>query len=114
MDEFLSTYRVKYLAKFPENTSPSKGSTVKVHYVGTFPNSGVKFDSSRDRNTPFQFKLGQGQVIKCWDTVVAQMKKGERMHFVCPYQTAYGERGAGTVIPPKSDIAFDVELLDFK
>ena len=114
MENFIKYFQVKYINQLPNNATPTRGNVVKVHYTGSFPDSGKKFDSSRDRNSPFEFKLGQGQVIKCWDQVVANMRKGERMYFVCPFSTAYGERGAGRAIPPNTDIAFDVELIDFK
>ena len=94
------------------NGSPKTGNTVQVHYVGTLTD-GTKFDSSRDRSQPFSFTVGIGQVIQCWDTLTLQMTKGELAKFTCPYQSAYGEQGYPPVIPPKSTLIFEVELLDF-
>lgn len=88
------------------------GQLMIVHYTGAFLN-GKKFDSSRDRNEPFTFVLGKGQVIKGWDEGIGLMRIGDRATFIIPYNLAYGEKGRGT-IPPKSTLIFDVEFLDMK
>ena len=88
------------------------GKKVKVHYTGTLLN-GTKFDSSRDRNEPFEFTLGQGQVIKGWDEGIAMMNVGGKATFIIPSSIAYGERDMGQ-IPPYSTLVFDVELMDVK
>ncbi len=91
-----------------------KGNAVKVHYTGWLYNNGqkgAKFDSSVDRNQPFQFALGGGMVIKGWDEGVAGMKVGEKRILIIPANLGYGARGAGAVIPPNATLMFEVELL---
>ncbi|KAG5588783.1 hypothetical protein H5410_049217 [Solanum commersonii] len=91
---------------------PSKGDEVEVHYVGTLLD-GTQFDSSRDRGTPFKFKLGEGQVIKGWDEGIKTMKKGEKALFTIPPDMAYGESGSPPTIPPNATLQFEVELLSW-
>lgn len=110
---FVSTYNPEYLKEGNNKDYPSNGSYVTVHYTGTFLD-GKKFDSSLDRKDPFVFQLGVGQVIKCWDEVVAHMSLNEKITVTCPSNLAYGSRGAGGVIPPNTDLKFTIELLSYK
>jgi FKBP-type peptidyl-prolyl cis-trans isomerase FkpA len=91
------------------------GQNVTVHYTGWLRNddgsTGAKFDSSKDRNDPFQFSLGAGQVIRGWDEGVQGMKVGGKRRLTIPASLGYGARGAGGVIPPNATLIFDVELL---
>jgi len=94
-------------------TFPKPGQTVQVHYTGTLTN-GNKFDSSRDRGKPFEFKIGAGQVIRGWDEGVAKMSVGSKAKLTCSPDYAYGERGYPGVIPQNATLIFDVELIKIK
>jgi hypothetical protein len=92
---------------------PKKGETVLVHYTGMLTD-GTKFDSSHDRRDPIAFPLGEGAVIKGWDEGIAQLGVGDHAVLVIPPQLAYGEKGAGGVIPPNATLVFAVGLVDVK
>lgn len=103
-----------YYVKTQDGTGekPSKGSTVKAHYTGCLLD-GTVFDTSIERGEPIEFVLGVGQVIPGWDEGIALMSKGEKAVLYIPYYLAYGDRDLG-VIPPFSNLVFEVELIDFK
>jgi len=95
-----------------EGPAAKAGDNVTVRYVGVAHSTGEEFDASWNRNEPFQFQLGAGQVIAGWDQGVAGMKVGGQRRLVIPSSLGYGQRGAGGVIPPGAALVFDVELLD--
>jgi peptidylprolyl isomerase len=99
-----------YMVKSTEGASPVSGKGVAVHYTG-YLDDGTKFDSSVERDQPFQFVLGAGQVIKGWDEGIALLKVGEKARFIIPSSLGYGESGYPPVIPQNATLTFDVELV---
>lgn len=97
-----------------EGAEAQSGHHVTVHYTGTLLTNGKKFDSSHDRQQPFSFDLGAGQVIRGWEKGVAGMKIGGKRKLTIPAHEGYGERGAGAVIPPNATLVFEVELLNVR
>ena len=96
-----------------DGQAASVGDTAVVHYTGWLTDD-TKFDSSVDRGAPFEFGVGQGNVIRGWDEAVALMKIGDKWRLTLPSDLAYGDRGVGGVIPPDATLIFEVELLDLK
>ena len=115
LDEGIETGSgLKYvITKEGSGSKPEKGALVRAHYTGMLTN-GTKFDSSRDRNQAFEFRVGTGQVIKGWDEAFLDMEKGEKRLLMIPSDLAYGDRGRPPIIPPKATLIFDVELVDIK
>lgn len=91
-----------------QGPQPGASDTVRVHYRGTFPD-GREFDSSYKRGQPIEFPLNR--VIKCWTEGVQRMKVGGKAQLTCPSAIAYGDKGAGNVIPPGATLLFEVELI---
>jgi|CXWL01.1.fsa_nt_gi FKBP-type peptidyl-prolyl cis-trans isomerase FkpA len=114
MQEVTTASGLKYTELVVGTGAEAKaGQMVTVHYTGWLLD-GTKFDSSVDRNDPFAFALGRGQVIRGWDEGVAGMKIGGKRKLTIPADLGYGSRGAGGVIPPNATLVFEVELLGVK
>ena len=104
---------LRYLVRNPgTGNPPALGAEVVVHYDG-YLLDGTKFDSSRDRGSPFVFRVGTGSVIKGWDEAVGTMKTGEKRTLIVPWWLAYGAEGKGS-IPPHATLVFEVELLEIR
>jgi len=102
-----------FMIKEGVGAQATTGQTVSVHYTGKLAD-GTKFDSSYDRNAPIEFPLGEGRVIPGWDEGIALLKVGGKATFIIPPSLAYGEKGAGGVIPPNATLIFEVELMGVK
>ena len=89
-----------------------KGAWVKVHYTGKLAD-GTIFDSTKPSGAPREFRVGVGRVIRGWDEGLVQLRKGQKATLTCPPEFAYGEKGAGSVIPPNATLIFDVEVVSF-
>lgn len=114
MVDSIQKFKVQVLKAGDNISFPKKGNTVRVHYEGFFAKSGSKFDSSRDRNETFEFNLGSGQVIQGWEEIVPHMSIGQIVRFQLPHQWAYGAEGLPGLIPPFSNLIFEVELISYE
>jgi peptidylprolyl isomerase len=113
-DEVATASGLKYIDMVDgTGATPKKGQTLTVHYTGTLEN-GKKFDSSVDRGQPYEFRVGEGAVIKGWDEGLASMKVGGKRKLIIPPALGYGQRGSPPNIPPNSILLFDVELLSVR
>jgi len=112
-EEMMTDSGLKYVdMKVGDGESPQAGQLVTVHYTGWLED-GTKFDSSVDKNRPFEFTIGAGGVIKGWDEGVMTMKVGGKRKLTIPPELGYGARGIGP-IPPNSTLIFEVELLTIR
>ena len=110
-EEFWSQLRAEIAQPGEEGEVTKNGDKLTVHYIGILED-GTKFDSSVDRGQPFQVTLGAGQVIQGWDLGLVGMKKNEVRRLFIPSQLGYGEQGSGEIIPPNSNLIFEVQLLE--
>ncbi|MCX7954737.1 MAG: FKBP-type peptidyl-prolyl cis-trans isomerase [Bacteroidales bacterium] len=112
-DTFTTIEGLKYIIVSEQKNQPLPqiGDIIEVNYTGYFKDGKI-FDSSIKRGKPIRFELGKGQVIKGWEIGVSKLHKGEKARLIIPYQLAYGENGRPPLIPPKSDLIFDIELLN--
>ena len=108
--EFEKKFKVEHIKEGDGKTFPKKYSLVFVHYTGSLLD-GTKIDSTYERNRPYGFTLGVGRNIKCLDMVVERLSLGEKISVICPYDLAYGDKGHGKMIPPNSDLKFEIELM---
>lgn len=106
-----TTTKIDIIKEGDGKTFPKVGDRVTIHYTGTLEN-GKKFDSLRDRGSPFQCDIGVGQVIKGWDISIPKLSKGAEAKLTIPGHEAYGPKGFPGTIPPNATLIFDVELLD--
>jgi FKBP-type peptidyl-prolyl cis-trans isomerase len=109
-ETFNTLFKVVNIKDGDNKNFPKQGDKVSVHYTGTLED-GKMFDSSHNRNQPFEFTLKAKQVIECWDEVVSRMSVGQQIRVTCPFKYAYGDKGYPGVIPPKSNLVFEIELL---
>ena len=110
-EEFWGQLRAEIVQPGEEGEITKNGDKLTVHYIGILED-GTKFDSSVDRGRPFQVTLGAGQVIQGWDLGLVGMKKNEVRRLFIPSQLGYGEQGSGEIIPPNSNLIFEVQLLE--
>lgn len=112
-DAVVTSSGLRYVVRAPgAGDPPAFGAEISTHYEGRLLN-GQKFDSSRDRGTPFQFRIGTGAVIKGWDEAFATMRVGEKRTLIIPWWLAYGQEGKGP-IPPRATLVFEVELISIR
>ena len=110
-DELKKLFKVEVLTPGDNTNYPKTGNKLILHYTGTFVETKKKFDSSYDRNETATIIIGKKIMIECWERVVPKISLGEKVYFVCPHSLAYGTQGVKGKVPPRTNLAFEVELI---
>jgi FK506-binding protein 1 len=105
-------FKVEVLKEGDNATYAKSGNLITLHFTGTFVESKKKFDSSYDKNEPAKIVIGKGIMIECWERIIPKISLGEKVSFVCPYSLAYGTQGVPKKVPPKTNLAYEVEIIN--
>ena len=111
--EFVEKFKPKYITK-GFGSLPNKNSIVKLHYTTYLLPGDKKIDSSYDRRKLYKFQLNRDQAIPCWEEVIPKMQIGEKIYVICPSDLAYGKDGIQKVVPPNSDLGFEIDIYDYE
>lgn len=107
-------FKVEVLKEGDDVTYAKPGNLITLHFLGTFVEPKKKFDSTYDKNEPAKIVIGKGMMIECWERVIPKISLGEKVSFICPYSLAYGTQGIPKKVPPKTNLAYEVEIINIE